>query len=63
MEIGTGADRGALCLYVSRRNMKVVDIIEDYSLEFNLGLAPTIFRIVKEYDELKKKNIELCGAN
>ena len=43
--------------------MNVIDIIEDYSLEFNLGLAPTIFRIVREYDELKKKNIELCRAN
>lgn len=63
MEIGTGTDRGALCLYVSKRNMNVVDIIEDYSLEFNLGLAPTIFRIVREYDELKKKDIALCGAN
>tara|TARA_X000001382_G_scaffold56513_1_gene38684 strand:- start:487 stop:678 length:192 start_codon:yes stop_codon:yes gene_type:complete len=63
MELGTGNDRGALCLYVSRRNMNVIDIIEDYSLEFNLGLAPTIFRIVREYDELKKKNIELCRAN
>ena len=61
MELGTVYDRGALCLYVSRRNMNVIDIIEDYSLEFNLGLAPTIFRIVKEYDDLKKS--ELCGAN
>jgi len=61
MQNRTETDRGALCLYVSRRNESIVDIIDDYCLEFNLGLAPTIFRIVKEYDDLKKS--ELCGAN
>mgnify|MGYP003125227100 FL=1 len=61
MQTRTETDRGALCLYVSRRNESIVDIIDDYCLEFNLGLAPTIFRIVKEYDDLKKS--ELCGAN
>ena len=40
----------AVCLSVSRRNKRYLDLIEDYSLEFNLNRAQTIFRIIGEYN-------------
>jgi|TARA_B100000475_G_scaffold177607_1_gene142294 hypothetical protein len=42
-----------LCLNVSKRNEKYLDDIEDYSLEFDLPIAGTVFRIVREYKKLK----------
>jgi len=47
----------AMCLSVSKRNKPFMDMVEDYSLQFNLNTAQTIFRIVKEYDQMKKWNI------
>jgi len=44
----------AMCLSVSKRNKPFMDMVEDYSLQFNLNTAQTIFRIVKEYDQMKK---------
>ena len=38
-------------------------MVEDYSLQFNLNTAQTIFRIVKEYDQMKKWNIYNRGVN
>jgi len=38
---------------VSKRNEKYIDLIDDYSLEFDLPRAATIFRIVREYNTLK----------
>ena len=41
-----------------------MDMVEDYSLQFNLNTAQTIFRIVREYDKMKKwsyYNKELVG--
>lgn len=46
----------SVCLSVSKRNKKMLDIVDDYSLEWNLDKAPTIFRIIREYDKLKKGN-------
>ena len=43
-----------MCLSVSRKNKRVMDMVEDYSLLFNLNTAQTIFRIVREYDQMKK---------
>jgi len=34
-----------------------MDIVDDYSMQFNLNTAQTIFRIVKEYDQMKKWSI------
>ena len=42
-----------LCLNVSKRNEKYVDLIDDYSLEFDLPRTATIFRIVREYNRLR----------
>ena len=38
------------CLSVSKRNKRYLDLIDDYSLEFNLNQAQTIFRIIGEYN-------------
>ena len=43
-----------ICLSVSERNKKYMDIIEEYMDEFNLNKAQTIFRIIVEYDKLRK---------
>jgi len=54
----------AMCLSVSKKNQRVMDMVEDYSLQFNLNTAQTIFRIVREYDQMKKwsyYNKELVG--
>jgi hypothetical protein len=31
-----------------------MDMVDDYSLQFNLNTSQTIFRIVREYDQMKK---------
>lgn len=43
----------AVCLSVSRRNKRYLDLIDDYALEFNLNKAQTIFRIIGEYNTLR----------
>jgi hypothetical protein len=47
----------SMCLSVSKRNQRLMDIVDDYSMQFNLNTAQTIFRIVKEYDQMKKWSI------
>ena len=44
----------AVCLSVSKRNQSFLDIVDDYAVEFNLPVSSTIFRIIKEYDQMKK---------
>lgn len=54
----------AMCLSVSKKNQRVMDMVEDYSLQFNLNTSQTIFRIVREYDQMKRwsyYNKELVG--
>ena len=53
----------AMCLSVSKRNKPFMNMVEDYSLQFNLNTAQTIFRIVKEYDQMKKWIIYNRGVN
>jgi hypothetical protein len=40
----------AVCLSVSKRNKRYLDLLDDYSLEFNQNKAETIFRIIREYN-------------
>jgi SH3-like domain-containing protein len=40
----------AVCLSVSKRNHRVLSLIDDYALEWNTDKASTIFRIVQEYN-------------
>ena len=41
-----------LCLSVSKRNQRYLDLVEDYSTEFNMNKTQTIFKILKEYNTL-----------
>lgn len=49
-------EQRTMCLSVSKRNKTAMEMVEDYSLEFNLNTAQTIFRIVREYDKMLKWN-------
>ncbi len=40
-----------LCLSVSKTNKRYLDLVDDYSLEFNLNKSATIFRIIDEYNK------------
>ena len=35
---------------VDKRNQRYIDLWEDYSLEFNMNMSQTFFKILKEYD-------------
>jgi hypothetical protein len=39
-----------LCLSISKRNKRYLDLIDDYSMEFNMNTSQTIFRIIGEYN-------------
>ena len=52
-----GRYNAPFCLSRSKRNEQVWDIIESHSLVWNANYASTIFRIVKEYDQMKKWTI------
>ena len=45
--------RRQLCLSVSRPNMKRLELLDDYALEFGLNRAQTFFRIVDDYNRMK----------
>jgi len=47
--------KNQLCLSVSKRNTKYLDLLEDYTMMFNMNKTQTIFRILKEYNTLKCK--------
>lgn len=51
----------AVCLSVSKRNQPFLDIVDDYAVEFNLPVSSTIFRIIKEYDQMKKRTYYTRG--
>ena len=42
--------RNQVCLNVSRQNQRYLDLIDDYSLEFNMTKTQTVFRIISEYN-------------
>ena len=49
--------KNQLCLSVSKRNSRYLDLLEDYSLEFNLSKTDTFFKILKEYNSYKIKGL------
>ncbi len=49
--------KNQLCLSVSKRNTKYLNLLDDYTMEFNLNKTQTIFKILKEYNTLKCKGI------
>lgn len=42
-----------LCISISKRNKHMIELLEDYSLEFNLPKAATIYRVLREYNKLR----------
>ena len=40
----------AVCLSVSKRNKRYIELINDYALEFGESKSATIFRIIGEYN-------------
>jgi hypothetical protein len=42
------------CLSKSKRSMEEWDIIEDHSAVWNMPTSQTIFRIVREYNQMKR---------
>tara|TARA_B100000674_G_scaffold348691_1_gene292032 strand:+ start:1424 stop:1582 length:159 start_codon:yes stop_codon:yes gene_type:complete len=49
--------KNQLCLNLPKRNKPYLDIVYDYSLEYNTCKTQTIFRIVREYDFYKKRGV------
>ncbi len=49
--------KNQLCLSVSKRNLRYLDLVEDYSTEFNMNKTQTIFRILKEYNTMKCRGV------
>jgi hypothetical protein len=47
-----------ICISISKRNRKYLQILEDYSHEFDSSKSATIFRILKEYDNLRIRKYE-----
>ena len=47
----------SICLSVSKRNKDLMQVVEDYSLQYNLPTSATIFRIIREHDEMTKWEI------
>jgi len=46
-----------LCLNVSKRNQRYLDLLDEYSDEFNMNKTQTIFRVLKEYNWYKCRGI------
>jgi hypothetical protein len=42
---------------VSKRNQEAVNIAESKAMEWNMGMGPTLWRIVREYNQMKKWSI------
>jgi len=49
--------KNQLCLSISKRNTRYLDLLDDYTMEFNMNKTQTIFRILKEYNTLRCKGI------
>jgi len=54
-ENGDSTRQETFCLSKSKKNRQEWEKVEDYSLEWNANYAQTIFRIVREYDNYKKR--------
>ncbi len=43
------------CISISEKNRSKEEIVDDYATEWDLAYAPTLWRIVKEYDVIIKR--------
>ena len=39
-----------MCLSISKRNERYLDLLDDYACEFNTNKAQAVFRIIREYN-------------
>jgi len=46
-----------LCLNISKRSEKYLDIIDTYAEEWDLPRSATIFRIIREYNQLREAKV------
>ena len=49
--------KNQICLSVSKRNNKYLDLLDEYTMEFNMNKTQTIFRILKEYNTFKCQGV------
>ncbi len=42
-----------ICISVSQKNRRYLDLIDDYAAEFDTSKAETLFRILREYDKYR----------
>jgi len=52
-----------ICLSVSKRNMDMVDVIDEYADILGISKAQAVFHIIKDYNRIKMKEriMELGG--
>ena len=46
-----------ICLNISKRHEKYLDIIDTYADQWDLPKSTTIFRIVREYHQLREAKV------
>ena len=49
------------CLSVSKRNQDTWDIIDSYSMEWNIPYAQAVFRMAREYKQMKNWSVFTRG--
>jgi hypothetical protein len=47
----------AFCLSKSKKNMEAWDIIESYALQWGVPNAQAIFRMAREYNQMKRWSV------
>lgn len=47
----------ALCISVSRKNQKYLDIIDGYCLEFNSSKAEAVFKMLATFNQCRQAGI------
>ena len=52
-----------ICLNISKRNEKYLDIIDTYADQWDLPKSTTIFRIVREYHQLREAKVLWMSTN
>ena len=50
------AEPRSVCLSVSKKNQDAKDIAESWATAWNMDLAPALWRIVREHNQMKKWN-------
>lgn len=61
MAVKTQQKQRAKCLSVSKRNEDAWDLIDGYSLEWGVPYAQAIFRMAREYEQMKRWSIYNLG--